>query len=85
MSVPPRDVSEYCDWWPISEPRPCFARAVYVIVRPGGEIVRLSCPAHRQVLADRTRGPYLVLDCATWLEQYGDHHPKPEVAQRTTR
>ena len=74
MSERSREVAEYCDWWPISEPRPCFARAVYVFVRPGGEILRLSCRAHRQALAERTRAPYLVLDCATWWEQYGGYH-----------
>jgi hypothetical protein len=63
---PQKSLADFCEWWPLGEPRPCYAQAELVIVRPSGETLGFSCRAHREGWADRIRGEYLVLERAEW-------------------
>ena len=66
MTAPRPQLAERCEWWPVGEPHPCCGPATFVLARPSGETLRFTCRAHRDALASRIRGPYLVLERAEW-------------------
>ena len=73
MTSPRHHLPKRCEWWPLGEP-PCYAPATFVLLRPSGETLRFTCRAHRDALASRIRGPYLVLErgeWAAWCSGYG--------------
>lgn len=61
-----RALVDYCEWWPLRAPRPCYAPASLVLVRPVRKALRFSCAAHRDAWAECIRGMHSVLDRADW-------------------
>ena len=63
---PQPTLADYCLWWPVGEPEPCYDEAAFVLLRSTGEWLAFSCGAHRASWAARIGGDYLELDRAEW-------------------
>ena len=76
MTAPDRDLSDYCQWWPIGTRRPCYAEAALVLVRPTGETLGFTCGEHLSGWAGQIHGQYLVLERDEW-EARGAGYRRP--------
>jgi hypothetical protein len=63
---PQRSLTDFCQWWPLGEPHPCYAQASLVLVRPSGQTLRFSCAMHRENWTGQIQGAYAVLERADW-------------------
>jgi hypothetical protein len=61
-----RELADFCEWWPEGQPRPCYAPASLVLVRPSGETLGFTCAEHAPAWANRIQGRYDVLERDEW-------------------
>jgi hypothetical protein len=56
---PQRSLADYGEWWQLGEPRPCYAQAGFVLVRPSGQTLRFSCAEHLPAWENQIQGHYI--------------------------
>jgi hypothetical protein len=63
----------FCEWWPMGA-TPCYAPAEFVLVRPGGEMLRFTCALHAPAWAAQVKGLHHLLKRADWEALGSGYH-----------